>query len=99
MPARAVSGENPGQLLAQPVLLAEPASLASCRSDPWDASRHVILPLAYPSGHPPTLAPKTGEVSWSNMGLRRVLFLAEVHSHSSKSQGFISGWRTRVQEP
>jgi hypothetical protein len=25
-----------------------------------------------------TLAPKTGEVSWASMGLRRVLLLAEV---------------------
>jgi hypothetical protein len=42
---------------------------------------------------PTTLAPKTGEVSWDSMGLRRVLFLAEVYSHPSKSQGFSSGWK------
>jgi hypothetical protein len=35
---------------------------------------------------PTTLAPKTGEVSWVSMGLRRVLFLAEVNLHPSKSQ-------------
>jgi hypothetical protein len=33
-----------------------------------------------------TLAPKTGEVSWVSMGLRRVLFLAEVSTLLSKSQ-------------
>jgi hypothetical protein len=35
---------------------------------------------------PTTLAPKTSEVSWVSMGLRRVLFLAKVDSHPSKSQ-------------
>jgi hypothetical protein len=34
---------------------------------------------------PTTLAPKTGEVSWVSMGLRRVLFLAEVYPRPSKS--------------
>jgi hypothetical protein len=39
---------------------------------------------------PTTLAPETGEVSWVSMGLRRVLFLAEVDSHPSKSQNLSS---------
>jgi hypothetical protein len=25
--------------------------LATCRSDPWDVSRQVTLPLAYPGGY------------------------------------------------
>jgi hypothetical protein len=36
---------------------------------------------------PTTLAPETGEVSWDSMGLRRVLFIAKVYLHPSKSQG------------
>jgi hypothetical protein len=48
----------------------------------------MALPLAYPDSHPP----ETGEVSWDSMGLQRVLFLAEVDSYPSKSQGFSSGW-------
>jgi hypothetical protein len=35
---------------------------------------------------PTTLAPESGKVSWVSMGLRRVLFLAEVYSRPSKSQ-------------
>jgi hypothetical protein len=35
---------------------------------------------------PMTLAPKTGKVSWVSLGLRRVLFLAEVSTLPSKSQ-------------
>jgi hypothetical protein len=38
-----------------------------------------------------TLAPKTGEVSWVSMGLRRVLFLAKVSVRPSKSQDLLSG--------
>jgi hypothetical protein len=38
-----------------------------------------------------TLAPKTGEVSWVSMGLRRVLFLAEVCTFLTKSQDSLSG--------
>jgi hypothetical protein len=38
-----------------------------------------------------TLAPKTGEVSWVSMGLRRVPFLIEVSTLSSKSQDSSSG--------
>jgi hypothetical protein len=38
------------------------------------------------------LVPKTGEGSWDSMGLRWVLFLAEVNLHLSKSQGFSSDW-------
>jgi hypothetical protein len=40
---------------------------------------------------PMTLAPETGEVSWVSMGLRRVLFLAEVSTFPSKSQDSLSG--------
>jgi hypothetical protein len=40
---------------------------------------------------PTTLAPKTGEVSWVSMGLRRVLFLAEVSMFPSKSLDSSSG--------
>jgi hypothetical protein len=39
---------------------------------------------------PTTLAPDTGEVSWVSMGLRWVLFLAEVDLHPSKSQDLLS---------
>jgi hypothetical protein len=94
LPALAISRENPGRLLMHRVLHTESASLAGCSSDPWDASRYILLPFAYPGGYPHELAPKTGEVSWSCMGLRHVIFLAEVRSHSSKSQGFPSGWST-----
>jgi hypothetical protein len=38
-----------------------------------------------------TLAPETGEVSWDCMGFQRVLFLAEVDAHPSKSQDLSSG--------
>jgi hypothetical protein len=38
-----------------------------------------------------TLAPETGEVSWVSMGLRWVLFLAEVCTFPSKSQDSSSG--------
>jgi hypothetical protein len=48
---------------------------------PWPTL--VVIPM--------TLAPKTGEVSWVSMGLRRVLFLAEVYSHLLKSQDPSSG--------
>jgi hypothetical protein len=40
---------------------------------------------------PTTLAPETGKVSWVSMGLRRVLFLAEVDLRLSKSQYLLSG--------
>jgi hypothetical protein len=40
-----------------------------------------------------TLAPETGEVSWSNIGLQWVLFSVKVNSHPSKSQGFSSSWK------
>jgi hypothetical protein len=41
--------------------------------------------------NPMTLAPKTGKVSWGSMGLRRVLFLAEIDSYPSKSQDLSFG--------
>jgi hypothetical protein len=52
LPARAVSKEDPSRLLAQPALHAEPALLACCSLDPWDANRQVLLPLAYPGSYP-----------------------------------------------
>jgi hypothetical protein len=52
LPARASSGESPGRLLIQSALDAEPASMAGCQSDPWDASRQDVIPLAYPGDHP-----------------------------------------------
>jgi hypothetical protein len=50
--AWAFGGENLSRLLAQPALQLKPASLAGCRGDPWDVSRHVVLPLAYPDSRP-----------------------------------------------
>jgi hypothetical protein len=38
--------------VVQPALWSKPASLAGCRGDPWDVSRQVALPLAYPDSHP-----------------------------------------------
>jgi hypothetical protein len=38
--------------LAQPAPQSKPASLAGCHSDPWDVSRQMALPLAYPDNHP-----------------------------------------------
>jgi hypothetical protein len=43
-------------------------------------------PWHTPEVIPTTLAPETSEVSWVSMGLRRVLFLAEVSMFPSKSQ-------------
>jgi hypothetical protein len=47
---------------------------------------------------PTTLASETGEVSWVSMGLRRVIFLAKVILHPSKSQDLSSGWEVVVLE-
>jgi hypothetical protein len=47
---------------------------------------------------PTTLAPETGEVSMVSMGLRRVLFLAEVDTLPSKSQDPSSGSEVVVSE-
>jgi hypothetical protein len=44
------------------------------------------------------LAPETGKVSWVSMGLWRVLFLAEVDRHPSKSQDPSSGSEVIVLE-
>jgi hypothetical protein len=52
LPAWAFDGIDPGRLLAHLTLYAEPASPAGSRCDPWDASRQVPLPSAYPGGHP-----------------------------------------------
>jgi hypothetical protein len=57
--------------------------LAGRRLYPWPTQ--IVIPT--------TLAPQTGEVLWDNIGLRRVLYLAEVNSRPSKSQGFSSGWK------
>jgi hypothetical protein len=47
-----------------------------------------------------TLAPKTGKVSWDSMGLRRVLFLAEVLLASVEVPGiFIRLESHRAQDP
>jgi hypothetical protein len=51
-PARAFGGEDLSRLLAQPAPWSKPASSARCRGDPWDVSRQVALPLAYPVSHP-----------------------------------------------
>jgi hypothetical protein len=45
-------------------------------------------PWHTPEVIPTTLAPKTGEVSWACMGLRRVPFLAEVLFVSAEVPGF-----------
>jgi hypothetical protein len=45
-------------------------------------------PWHTPEVIPMTLAPETGEVSWVCMGLRRVLFLAEVLFVSVEVLGF-----------
>jgi hypothetical protein len=47
---------------------------------------------------PTILAPKTGKVLWDSMGLRQVLFLAEVDSRPSKSQDLSFGWIVVVPE-
>jgi hypothetical protein len=72
LPVLAVSGEDPGQLLAQPVLHAEPTSVTGCRSDPWDASRQVALPLAYSGGHPHDICYKKMKLQ-SNFKLPKVV--------------------------
>jgi hypothetical protein len=50
---------------------------------PWPTQ--IVIPM--------TLALETGEVSWDSMGLRQVLFLAELNSHPSKSQSLSSNWK------
>jgi hypothetical protein len=47
-PARTSGGEDASRLLAQPALRLKSASLARSRSDLWDVSRQMALPLAYP---------------------------------------------------
>jgi hypothetical protein len=34
------------------------ASLVGCRVDPWDISRQMALPLAYPDSHPHDTSPR-----------------------------------------
>jgi hypothetical protein len=52
LPARTSSGEDASRLMAQPALQWKPAPLARSRSDLWDISRQMVLPLAYPDSHP-----------------------------------------------
>jgi hypothetical protein len=52
LPARTFGDEDASRLLAQPALWLKPASSAGCRSDPWDVSCQIALPLAYPDSHP-----------------------------------------------
>jgi hypothetical protein len=65
-----------------------PGTSASRWLCPWPIQ--IVIPM--------TLAPKTSEVSWVSMGLRRVLFLAEDDSHPSKSQDLLSGLEVVVLE-
>jgi hypothetical protein len=58
LPAWAFDGADFGRLLAHPTLHAESASLAGSRCNPWDASRQVPLPSAYPGGHPHDTSPR-----------------------------------------
>jgi hypothetical protein len=84
-PAWAFGGDDISRLLTHPIFgrsrpprldVAAISGTSACRLlCPWPTQ--IIIPT--------TLAPKTGEVSWDSMGLRRVLFLAEVNSHPSKS--------------
>jgi hypothetical protein len=64
LPAPTSDGEVASRLLAQPVLRSKPASLAQCRGDPWDVSRQMALPLAYPDSHPhdSRITPEAGMV-------------------------------------
>jgi hypothetical protein len=63
--------------------MAIPGTLAGRWICPWPTQ--IVIPT--------TLAHEAGEVSWDSMGLRRVLFLSEVNSRPSKSQGFSFGWK------
>jgi hypothetical protein len=51
-PAWAFNGEDLGRLHQQPTLRSKPAISARCRDNPWDVSRQVAPPLAYPDCHP-----------------------------------------------
>jgi hypothetical protein len=51
-PARTSADEVTSRLLPQPAHRSKPASLALCRGDPWDVSRQMAPPLAYPDSHP-----------------------------------------------
>jgi hypothetical protein len=92
-PARTSGDEDASRLLPQSALRLKPASSAGCRSDPWTLAGRWLCPWPTQIVIPTTLAPETGEVSWDSMGLRWVLFLAEVDSHPSKSQDLSSGWK------
>jgi hypothetical protein len=51
-PARIFDDEDASRLPAQPALRLKPTSSAGWRSDPWDISWQMALPLAYPDSHP-----------------------------------------------
>jgi hypothetical protein len=55
--------EDASRLLAQPALWLKPASLAGSRGDPWDVSRQMALPSAYPDSHLHDNAPQ-GKQMW-----------------------------------
>jgi hypothetical protein len=94
-----------------PVMMKSPAGC--WRSRPFGRSRPlwpvVLVILGTSAGRwlcpwptqtviPMTLALETGEVSWVSMGLWRVLFLAEVDSHPSKSEDLPFGLEVVVLE-
>jgi hypothetical protein len=56
--ARTSGDEDASRLLAQPALWLKPAPLAGSRSDLWDVSRQMALPLAYPDSHPHDNSPQ-----------------------------------------
>jgi hypothetical protein len=56
--ARTSGDKDAGRLVAQPALRLKPASSAGCRSDPWDVSQQMALPLAYPDSHPDDTSPQ-----------------------------------------
>jgi hypothetical protein len=86
-------GEDLSRMLAQPVLRSKPAFSAGCHGERGTLADKLLCPWPTQIIIPMTLTPETGEVSWDSMGLWRVLFLAEVYSHPSKSQGFSSDWK------
>jgi hypothetical protein len=57
-PALTSGDDDASRPLAQPALRLKPASSAGCRSDPWDVSRQMALPLAYLDSHPHDTSPR-----------------------------------------
>jgi hypothetical protein len=70
-------GQSRSSLLSAVEIPRTPAGRQHC---PW----HTLEVI------PTTLAPETGEVSWVGMGLRRVLFFAEINTRPSESQDSLS---------